>query len=80
MKCAVSRAILRCRLTVRKAQELLRSYLGAVYPPGGSALGVIPVRTCLFVSSLKPGYKHPLLLNSFSVTGVGYLQTLNVIS
>ena len=38
--------------------------------------GVNSVRTCLFVSSLEAGYKHPLLLNLSQVAGVSYLQIL----
>ena len=64
--CAVLRAILKARLTVRERQERLRPYLGAVFPPGASAPGTKSARTCLFVLSLEAaqaGYKHPLLLN-----------------
>ena len=38
--------------------------------------GVNSARTCLFVSSLEAGYKHPLLLSSYQVTAVNYLQIL----
>jgi hypothetical protein len=73
-KCAVSRAILLLRPTVRKHQERIRPYLGAVYPPGGSALGVNSARTCLFVSSLEAGYKHPFgaLLPTQLIPSHGY--------